>query len=219
MKSFAWSFSALTRYENCPKQYWEINHQKNFKDEDSSFSTDGKAVHDALYKRVLKGTPLPLPMRNLEDMASRFAEADGEKHGEMKLALNRQMQPVDYFAKDVWVRVVIDLLIVSGTTAVVIDWKTGKVKEDYTQMGLCAAVLARWMPEIDLFKTVLVWTAHKKLSPKNYTTSKLQEVWNDLLPRVNKIEESIATTTFPAKASGLCGYCPVRTCAHWKDRD
>lgn len=223
MKQFAWSYSALTTYELCPKKYYHLyflpkDHPDRVKDEDSSFSADGKIVHDAMRARVCDGKALPLNLRYMETAAARFAAVPGEKHGEMKLAINRQFEPRDYFAKDVFVRVVIDLAIVQKDTAIVVDWKTGKVKDDPTQMALTAAVLSRWMPEIKLFKTVFVWLAHNDATPKAYTPDQFTAVWNNLLPRVAKIEEARKTTTFPAKENGLCGWCPVKQCPHWRER-
>jgi PD-(D/E)XK nuclease superfamily protein len=217
-KPFAWSFSALTRYENCPKQYFHLNVAKDFKDEDSEWAADGKIIHDGLYGRVVKGKPLPLPIRHMEPMAAKFANAEGEKHGEMKLALNRKFEPVDFFAPDVWVRSVVDLLIIRENKGIIVDWKTGKVKDDFTQLMLTAGVLSRYMPELDIFEMVYVWTKSREVTRKNITLSRLTEMWNGLLPRVGKIEDSIRTTTFPARESGLCRYCPVRTCPHWQSR-
>lgn len=218
-KAFAWSFSALTRYESCPKQYFHLNVAKDFKDEDSSFSADGKVIHDAMYKRVIKGTPLPLPIRHLESLGKKFADTSGEKHGEMKLALNAKFEPVDFFAPDVWVRSIVDLLIVRDNKAIIVDWKTGKVKDDFTQLKLTAAVLSRYMPELDFFVLAYVWTQSKQVTHKTATLSKLTSTWNELLPRVKKVENAIKETTFPARPSGLCRYCPVRTCPHQQERD
>lgn len=217
-KPFAWSFSALTRYENCPKQYFHLNVAKDFKDEDSDFAADGKIVHDGMYNRVVKGKPLPLPLRQHEKLAAKFAAAPGEKHGEMKLALNRQFEPVDFFAPDAWVRAIIDLLIIRGSRAIIVDWKTGKVKDDFTQLMLTAGVLSRYMPEIDHFTLVYVWLKSREVTQKSTTLSKLASMWNELLPRVATIQRAIRTTTFPARESGLCKYCPVRTCPHYGDR-
>lgn len=217
-KSFAWSFSALTRFEQCPKQYYHMNVSKDFKDEDSEWSVEGKVIHDAMYQRVLKGKPLPLPLRNHEPIAAKFAAAEGEKHGEMKLAINKKFEPVDYFAPDVWLRVVIDLLIIKDGKAIIVDWKTGKVKDDFTQLSLTAAVLRQYMPEIEFFTVVYVWLKSKSVTRRNLTVSKLKDVWSALLPRSRAIEEAIATTTFPARQSGLCRFCPVRTCPHYGDR-
>lgn len=221
MKEFAWSYSALTTYEQCPKKYFHLyvaekGSPQRVKDEDSQNSQDGKIIHMAMKARVIEGKPLPLNLRHYEDIAARFAAVPGEKHGEMKLAINRQYKPVDYFAPDVFVRVIIDLAIVQDKESVlVVDWKTGKVKDDPTQMALNAAVLSRWMPEIGMFKTLYVWLQSRNLTPKNYTISKFTAVWNDLLPRVQKIEEARKTTTFPAKQGPLCGWCPVTQCPHY----
>lgn len=218
MKPFAWSYSALVRYETCPKQYYDMNVTKEFKDEDSDFSAEGKIIHDAMHKRVVHGKSLPIELRHLEAIAAKFAATPGVKKGELKLALNRKLEPVDYFASDVWVRVVIDLLVVQGTKGIVVDWKTGKRKPDHTQLGLSTAVLARWMPELDFFSTLYVWTKSRELDPRNYTVSKLATVWGDLLPRVNKMEEARKTTNFPAKKNPLCKYCPVQSCPNYEPR-
>jgi hypothetical protein len=218
VKPFAWSYSALTTYELCPKKYFHLYVAKDVKDLDSSWAADGKIVHDAMKKRVIDGVPLPLNLRHYEKIAAKFHAAPGEKHGEMKLALNREFEPVDYFAPNVWVRSIIDLAVIQGTTAIVVDWKTGKVKDDPTQNALTAAVLSRWMPEIGLFKTLFVWLQSGALTPKNYTLSKFTAIWNNLLPRVAAIEEARKITNFPAKENGLCGYCPVTSCPHFKAR-
>lgn len=232
--NFAWSYSALTMYEQCPKKYYHIYVAKDVKDEDSAWSADGKIVHDAMKKRVCEGTPLPLNLRHYEKIAAQFAAARGEKHGELKLALTREFEPCDYFAPNVWVRVIIDLAIIQDSqtdvqgptkTAIVVDWKTGKPKDGndkftLTQMQLNSAVLARWMPEVGLFKTLFVWLQNGSITPKNYTLSMFPAVWNDLIPRAAKIEEARKTTTFPAKPGPLCrGYCPVKECPHYVPKD
>jgi hypothetical protein len=217
-KEFAWSFSALTRYENCPKQYYHLSVAKDFKDEDSEYAADGKVVHEGMFARVVKNKPLPLPIRHLESMAKPFADAEGEKHGEMKLALNRKFEPVAWFADDTWVRAVVDLLIIRENKAIIVDWKTGKVKDDFTQLRLTAAILSRYMPELDFFTLVYVWVNKKQVTKKTATLSMHTLLWNELLPRVSKIERAIRETTFPARPSGLCRWCPVRSCPHQEER-
>lgn len=219
MKPFAWSYSALTTYEQCPKKYFHLYVAKDVKDADSSFSADGKIIHDALKARVIDGKPLPLNLRHYEKTAAKFAAAPGQKHGEMKLALTREFTPCDFFSPNVFVRVIIDLTIVQGDTAIVVDYKTGKVKNDPTQMAVNASVLSRWMPEVGLFKTLYVWLQSEQLTPKNYTLSMFPGVWTSVLPRVAKIEEARKTTTFPAQPGPLCkGWCPVKSCPHYEDR-
>lgn len=211
-KPFAWSYSALTRFENCPKQYYHISVAKDVKDEDTEWSKEGNEVHAALFNRVVHGKPLPLKWRMYETVAARFANANGEKHGELKLALNRDFEPVDYFASDVYMRAIIDLLIVRGTHAIVADWKTGKIKDDFTQLAMSAAVMAQYMPELETFDIAYVWLKHKNVSRKSYHRNELLGMWADLIRRAGRIEDALKTTDFPAKQSGLCKWCPVRQC-------
>jgi hypothetical protein len=214
VKPFAWSYSALTRFENCPKQYWHLNVEKDFKDSDSEFAAEGKLIHDAMYKRVVKNFPLPLELRPYEPIAAKFAEAKGEKRGEMKLALNEALEPVDFFAHDTWVRAIVDLLVIDGDTAIIVDWKTGKPKDDPTQMALTAAVLSRWMPEIKFFKTAFVFVKHRKIILHVFQLEDMPDIWAGFYTRVNKMVVARKTASFPAKPSGLCRYCPVTDCVH-----
>jgi hypothetical protein len=221
-KPFAWSYSTLGRYESCPKQYYHINLIKDVKDEygDSEAGAEGNAIHAALFRRVTKGDPLPLPLRHLEPMARRFADAPGEKHGELKLALNREFEPTGFFDPDVYLRAIIDLVIVRGTHATVFDYKTGKIKDDFTQLAMSAAVLSRYMPEIQTFDIAFVWLKHKNISKQSYTRPEFKVIWADLLPRAQQLELAVKTTDFPAKKSGLCkGYCPVKSCPNWEARE
>jgi hypothetical protein len=204
-------------FEQCRKKYYHLKVTKDVKDSDSAFSHDGKAVHDAMFKRVLKGVALPLPMRVHEKWAAAFERRKGDKHGEMKLCLNNKFEPVDWFAKDAWVRAIVDLLIIDGDTATIVDWKTGKVRIDWTQLRLTAAVLSQLMPEIKKFNMVFVWLRDSKISSESISRSEIKEVWLDLLPRVKKIEVAKKTTDFPANDTPLCRYCPVHQCPHWEE--
>jgi hypothetical protein len=219
MKKHPWSFSVLDMFENCQKKFYHLKILKDFKDADSQASQDGKFVHDALFKRVCQDVPLPVPLRYMEAMAARFADTPGEKHGEMKLALNDSFEARGFFAKDVWVRAVVDLLIVRDGHAILVDWKTGKKKERFDQLRLSAAVLSRFMPEVESFKLVFVWLKDNEVSIQDVQKHDLRQVWLDFMPRAAKIDEAKKTTTFNANPTPLCGWCPVTKCPHWIDRD
>lgn len=217
MKLPAWSFSALTTFEQCPKKYYHLKVAKDFRDADSQASTDGKFIHDALYKRVIHNTPLPISLRHHEDICLKWIAADGEKNGEMKMALNSKFQPRDFFARDVWVRAVIDLLVTRGSLAIINDWKTGKKKEDFTQLKLSAAVLSQYMPEIEEFRLVFTWLRDRDMSVETVTKAQLKQVWIDFHSRVTTLNKAVKTTNFPANPTPLCGWCPVGSCPHYRD--
>lgn len=220
MKKLAWSFSALSVFKTCKKKFYHLKVAKDVKDGDSEAAAEGKAVHDAMYKRVLKGVALPINLRQHEKVAARFADVKcNDRQGELKLCLNEKFEPVDWFAKDAWVRAVVDLLIIIGKKAILVDWKTGKRKDEFDQLELSAALLSRYMPEIEEFQLVYVWLRDGEITPPvTIEKADMKSVWLKFLPQVNEIEAARRTTEFPATPSGLCGWCPVENCPHWFDR-
>lgn len=212
--AFAFSFSVVDMYRTCPKKYYHLKVLKDFKDSDSSFAAEGKEIHEALKARVIDGSPLPLQLRYLEPMASRFAEKEGEKHGEVQLALNRNFEPCAWYDDECYVRAIIDLLIVNGPHALVVDWKTGKVRPKADQLKLAAAVLSRQMPELKEFTLAFVWVKHKEITSLKIEVGNMDDVWADWIEAADEIESAIKTTDFPAEPSPLCKWCPVESCPH-----
>lgn len=218
--NFAWSFSGNSMHDLCPKKYFHIRVAKDFKDEDSAESDEGKIIHKVLHRRVIDGVALPLQQRHFEAMVAPFAATKCEKAGEIKLCLNRKFEPVDYFARDAYCRSIIDLLMLPRKThAIIVDWKTGKVKDDFEQIELAAAMLDCLMPELLTFELVFGWVRHRKFTRKSITKADLPAIWKRNLDKANAIEQATLTTNFPAKKSGLCkGYCPVSTCPNWQQK-
>ena len=221
-KKVAWSFSALSVFRTCRKKFYHLKIARDVKDGDSEAAAEGKLVHDCMFKRVIKGTALPLGLKPHEKTAAAYADrikACDDAQGEIKLCLNDRLEPVEWFAKDAWVRAVVDLLMLKGTTAILVDWKTGKRKDNFEQLKLSAALLSRYMPEIEKFVLVFEWLRDKERSSITITKDEMKGVWLELLPQVMEIEEAKKTTDFPATPSGLCGWCPVTSCPHWFDKD
>ena len=212
----AWSWSALESFETCAKRYWHLNVAKDYKeDQQGEALVYGKMVHKAFEHRVLKGTALPLDLRHLEKLVAPFAEVGGTKLGEQKLAINEDFELTGWFDSDVWCRSVLDLTIIDGEYAVMVDWKTGKQKDDVGQLELGSAILFAALPEVDTIHAAYVWTKTKKKTPLTLTREMLPAIWNNLMPRVKRYQVAHATTEFPARPSGLCKrYCPVTGCPH-----
>jgi RecB family exonuclease len=213
-KPFAWSYSALEQFENCPKQYYHLRVLKDIKEEKSEHMTYGNEVHLALFERVVNGKPLPLRFRHLEAMADKLANTSGEKHGELRLALSADFEPREFFDSDVFVRSIIDLLVIRKRRAIILDYKTGKMKDDFTQLKLSAAVLSKFMPELETFDVGYVWLKDRKITQVTLKLDDFSALWADLLSRVRGIQAALSTTSFQARPSPLCKWCPVASCPH-----
>jgi hypothetical protein len=217
----AWSFSALEGFENCALKHYETKVAKNFKDDFGPDAKWGNRVHDALADRVAKGTPLPDGMQQWEKWAQwalRHKELPGMViYAERKMALTAKFRPCEYFDKSVpvWFRTVADVLKINGQVARIIDWKTGKPKEDTDQIKLSAAAVFATFPVVEAVAMNFVWLKEDYKTDDLIRRVDLPAFWQTMLPRVDEFQLAHATGVFPPSPSGLCKrHCPVSSCAY-----
>lgn len=214
-KPIAWSYSKLNSFETCPKKFYHNTIAKDFKESESDVMRYGKEVHTAIEKRIAMGLKFPLHLTHLEPIVAKFADANGTKLVEQQLAINENFQPTGWFDNDVWCRTVIDLAIVGGEHAVLVDWKTGRMSDDFTQQRLAAAIFFIYHPEVKSADIMYYWLKDKKPTVEQLNREDVKHVWAPLIKRVQKFNLAHKTTDFPPRPGGLCKrYCPVTTCPH-----
>jgi hypothetical protein len=177
----------------------------------------GKLVHKALELRVGKGKPMPLNLKHLEKYAKLLADVTGIKLTEQQLAIDNMFNPSDWFSKETWCRAILDLAIVKGSHAIVFDYKTGRIKDDFTQLRLAGVLLMLHEPEIQTIELCYLWTKEKKITrdEKHLTRNDIKTVILELMPRIKKYETAHRTESFPARPGFLCKkYCPVKSCPY-----
>ena len=146
-----WSFSGLKDFINCPKQYNEVKIKRNFVKKVTEQMLYGTEVHKALEDYVRDGTPLSKNYLRFKPLIDAILEADGDKRAELKLALTESKAPCEFDAKDYWVRGIVDLLILDGDTAYIVDYKTGGAKyPDAKQLKLMALMTFAHFPEVKI---------------------------------------------------------------------
>lgn len=216
MNTPPWSFSSLTGFETCPRRYYEVRVLKSVTEPESAVLVWGNQVHKALEERVVNGAPLPESMAQYEPIAARIAASKGEIFVERELALTKNLTPTGWWDKDCWVRGKVDVGIIDHDKAVVLDYKTGKVKPNFDQLRLFAVLIMHHHPEVERVKSGFLWLAHDKLTSEVFTRSDTHAIWADYLSRVRRMELAYANEQFPEKPSGLCrGWCPVTHCTFW----
>lgn len=216
-KQTAWSFSRLNNYETCPKKFWHTSVRKDVKEGEGEAMRYGKLVHKALELRISKNKKLPLNLQHLERYANLLAMAEGEKLTEQQLAIDNMFNPSDWFSKETWCRAIIDLAIVKDIHAIVLDYKTGKISDDFTQLRLAGVMLMLHKPEIQTVELGYLWTKDKKLTRADtcLTRADIKLVISDLMPRIKKYEAAHRIESFPARQGYLCKkYCPVKACPY-----
>lgn len=218
MKPLPWSHSALSDFINCPRSYHRKRIVKDVIEEETEALKWGSRVHKAFEDRIKLGTPLPVEMKEYEPYLARLEACDGEKVTERRIALSRALQPCEFFGKDVWFRGVIDLAIVSGTSAVLIDYKTGKPHSKFEQLRLFAIYTFLERPEIEEVTARYYWTQTFSSTEERYTRDQMGDLWKPFLPNLKQYAEAFKTDTWQPRPSGLCGWCPVKDCEFWRPR-
>lgn len=208
----AHSFSAIKLYENCPKRYYHQRVTKEVQDTGGEASKYGERIHEFLEQRLVNNTPLPVEAEKYEVICKTIEgmARGGELHAERQLTLTENLTPTSWFAGDAWLRSILDVLILKGDTAVVVDWKTGKRRPDFTQLEMFALQVWKHFPEVVTIKTSFVWLKDMAMDSEEFSREQSDEMWSNLLSRINRIYQSAEHENWPAKPSGLCRFCPAK---------
>ena len=214
-----WSFSSLKDYVNCPRQYYEVKVAKNFTKYPTQQMLYGSAVHKALEDYVTESKPLEKNYERYQPMLDALLEIDGERYPEYRMALNMDLEPCKFGASDYWVRGIVDLLVVGGDTAHIVDYKTGSAKyPDVKQLKLMSLMTYAHFPAVQTIRAGLLFVAHDVFIDQEYTREQSGELWKDFLPDLERLKMSYDNDKWPENPTPLCGWCPVTTCQFKKVR-
>ena len=217
--NYTWSYSALKDYTNCPKQYQEIKVLKRVSKKQTEQMLYGTEVHKALEDYVRDGTPLLKNYQRFQPVLDALIAIEGTKYPEYEMAIGRDKQPIEYDSNDRWVRGIVDLLIVDGDTAHIVDYKTGSNKyPDAKQLKLMALMTFSHFPEVNKIKAGLLFVMHNSFMPEEYDRSEIESLWNYFTPDLERLTVSYQNDTWIANPTPLCGWCPVKECEFHKER-
>jgi CRISPR/Cas system-associated exonuclease Cas4 (RecB family) len=212
----SWTFSSIDKYETCPRQYYHLRVKRDIVEPPTEATKWGEKVHTAMEYRVRDGVELPEGMTQWEGLAAKIAAIPGEKLCEQKMSLDKNFQPVEWSAA--WTRGIADLLVVSGTTAVCLDYKTGKRKLT-DQLALYAGYTFAHYPQVNTVTTGFVWMKDRKIDKEAFTRVEVPMIWRKFLPKVHKLELAYEKDKWLPRPSGLCrGWCPVKHCEFYKEK-
>jgi RecB family exonuclease len=213
----AWSYSSLKQFENCPKQFFHIRVAKDVQDQQGEAARWGELVHKAFEDRARDDTPLPDHLSQHEPMMQKLLALPGRRLIEERMGLTSNFLPCDFFGEDVWYRGVVDFGVVNDKRAVVLDYKTGKKKEDHDQLSLFAGMVLAHYPDVEHVRTMYLWVASGEITHRDYERGDAQ-IWPQFMPRVRRLELAYEKEEWPVNPTPLCGWCPVSHCRFQRKR-
>lgn len=209
-----WSFSSLKDFVNCPRQYYEIKVAQNYKKSVSEQMLYGSAVHKALEDYVKNVEPLPKNYERFKKYVDPLLKINGTRYPEYQMALTQDKLPCAFDAEDYWVRGIVDLMIVDGDRAFIVDYKTGSARNpDPKQLKLMALMAYAHFPEVDKIKASLMFVAHNTLVFEEYNRKDQDGLWKVFDPDLQRLSLSFENNMWPENPGFLCRkWCPVTTC-------
>jgi hypothetical protein len=216
----AWSYSSIKTFDQCAKKYFHLKVVKDVKDEPGEAADYGTAVHEAAELFITNGTPIPEKFAFMRPIVEPLAKKKGTKYAEIKVGVTEELEPCGFFAKDVWYRGIADLLIIDGTKAWLVDYKTGKNAKyaDMKQLDLLAGAIFIHYPEVEVINSALLYVVSQEMPRKIHHRQHLLTYMGVFDTQLDRLEAAKENGVWNANPSGLCGWCPVETCEHWRPR-
>jgi hypothetical protein len=160
---------------------------------------------------ALNGVEAEQTLKTYGPAVDRIMARKGDKYFEHEMAVNQELQPVKWDAQDVWIRSIADVLIVDGRNAYCLDYKTGKIKDDPTQLRLFAAMVFWHFPEVTQVKTSYIWLKFAEVTNEKHQRNKLGQLWASLKPRFDHLQATYELGVYKTKPGPLCDpWCPAR---------
>lgn len=212
-----WSFSRIKAFDTCPKQFYHTYILKEFPYEETDATRYGNEFHKAAELFIKDGKPIPKKFEFARPTLEALAAKPGDKHCEYKFGLTRDLQPCSFFAKNVWFRGVIDLAIIDGDRAFIVDYKTGKSARyaETGQLELMALAVFKFFPEVKKVNAGLLFVVADEFIKDQYKIDLEGEMWAKWLGEYAKMEKAEEHDVWNPRPSGLCrAYCKVLECPH-----
>ena len=215
--------SGVKLYEDCPHKYMRIRVTKDVKDEIGPAGVIGKRIHEVL-RLVVEGGECEADLHvgewdvaevvKMLERAGKIVEKMkqvGEVQAELQVGLDRNLETTDFSSPQVWMRGVIDMLVLGKSEARIIDWKTGRRRFDIFQTSFYSmAVFARF-PDVQRITFTYEWLKTGKRDRLDYTRDDMVELGRMLIGATRPIEQDAIWKKDPGP---LCQWCPVRDCQH-----
>lgn len=214
-----WTFTALKQFENCPRQYAEIRIHRNYKDEQNEKGQYGDRMHKAAEDRVRHGTPLPQEFGFIAPVVDALLSDKYDAHPELEMAIKIDGAACDYHDVTRWYRGKADLVLLpkDGTTARVVDYKTGNSRyADKDQLELMALMVFAHHAHIEMVRGALLFVLdNTAIFKHDVHRREVPDLLAKYRERNARRVAAFHAEQWPARRTGLCRkHCVVLSCEY-----
>ena len=222
MKAPPFSYSSLSMFITCAKNYEAHKVLKYIPFTDTTATLYGKDVHTAAEHYIGSGTVLPEKYNYIKSYLDTLNAIEGDKFCELELGIalkDGDYTLCDFNADNRYWRGIADLVIVdeAASKAYIVDYKTGKSAKyaDTKQLALLAAAVFLKYPALKVIKGMLLFVVSKEIIKAEYTYDSRFEIFNTLKEVLTQREVAYKTGIFNTTPNGLCRqWCQATRCIH-----
>lgn len=213
--------TSLSTFRTCPKQFEAKYITKTLRYVETPEQAEGNRVHSVLEKALRDGDEIPPEYEHLAilvpavyGLANKIkASIAVETQDLMCIGWDgRQCSWRDWDNKYLYAKA--DAALLSRFYAIVLDWKTGKVRPDELQCLMMGLILLLSMPELKAVESALCFTAHNQLIRMPLFKRTDLDTVAKLISYFDEYNEFQLRAEYTPKPSGLCrSWCEV-DCPH-----
>ena len=208
--TFVGTYTFYNDFDNCPYKAWRKHIKRDLPyEEKSEAQHKGTRMHVAMENAIGKDMPLPEEWKSAQALADIFRDAPSGIHVRVEYKLAMTMDGLcAYDDQAAWFRGKIDAVIMRPEDgAWIIDWKTGKVRENRFELECQALLLKTNHPGLDPIEGEYYWFSEGRPGQRytlhpDATFITLRNKW----VQWKQFEEK---KDWPKRPNPLCGWCPV----------
>jgi CRISPR/Cas system-associated exonuclease Cas4 (RecB family) len=201
-----YSYSSIKTYEQCPQKF-KFGRIDKLPEPSGEAAERGKALHSAIEANIKGETNvLPIEIEHIRSSINELKTMNAVP--EKQFAIDIDWKPVTFFSKKARFRGVIDIYAKNNDKAIVLDWKSGKVRDYSDQVRTYAAVSFAIDEELQAIKPIIAFIDQKK---EVEYPSIPREVYPSLRAEIERRMSKIDNDTVYAPNPGiLCKWCHYR---------
>lgn len=204
------SHTLLACYQNCNHQAFRRYVAKDVPYVETPQMAWGNDVHDQMDKRLSSGKPLTGEVAKYEGFAAALAPM--MPLTEVRLGVRANWEPCGFYDADCYFCCKIDVLIVRDGTAAIFDWKTGKRREDPTELRQQGSLVLAHNPGLRRIVGRYVWLQDNALGVEHDLLSFVRQTDAEIVSMMAHLRASAGVNHWPKRQGPLCAYCNVPDC-------
>lgn len=209
------SYTFLRDEANCPHKAYRLYVTRDLPKEPASPEMEhGITVHRVLESCVASGRSVPDDLacvRPLMDQFEWIRQMGAAVKAELGLAIDEAGKSVDFWSRDAWLRGKLDAVAIGKEFAFIIDWKTGKSREDPFELQVQALLLKAKYPTLKEIKGCYSWLKEQRQG-EPHDLSDTERTMHSVRAQIAEIEQH--SKPWPKRPNPLCGWCRVLDCEH-----